>query len=251
MNGRQSLIVVAAGMTNSGKSRLLWTRYVQHQPRVIHLDTNDEVCERVPGALRAMGMGQLFDLLGVAARRRARRFNIAVTGFQPGEVAELLRALVPTTGPRDSLAAGAFGSLAVECSEMGMLCKVSAEVSDALSIAMMNARHHGVSLFLATQYPYSLPAAARMNCHEVALFQMDEPQALIWARQVVGVAGAEAVEYTLRDHAFILYDRHTGLLYHCDKSGTPTRPPFTKQGAPAVDPAAPRPSAARALSRRS
>lgn len=215
MNRRENLVVVGTGMKHSGKSQLLWDRYVKLQPRVIHLDANDEVHEKVKGCIRVMGLPALYRALDAAHRRNARAFNIALTGFSPGDVVSLLRALVPPEGPNNSLAR-AFGTLALECGEMGMLCQIDGKVSDALSIAIMNARHHGLSLFLATQYPYSLPVASRMNSDEVFFFQQDEPQALVWTRQVVGTVGAQVVS-ELRDHAFLLYDRGDGMLYQCDK----------------------------------
>lgn len=241
MNERKNLVVIGTGMKGSGKSRLLADRYVNHQPRVVHIDPNDEIAERNPRAVRTMGAGALYDALAVAQRRGARAFNIAATGLQTADVAELLRALVPESGPQDSLAR-AFGTVALECGEMGMLCAIDDKVGDALAAAIMNARHHGLSLFLATQYPYSLPAAARMNSDEVFFFQQDEPQCLVWARQVVGGWGAEYVR-ALKDHSFLLYERATGLLYLCDKQRrvVDTMP---KNGAGAPPPPA-RPAPAR------
>lgn len=230
MTDRRNLVVIGTGMKHGGKSKLLWDRYVSKQPRVIHLDPNDETAEKVPHAIRAMGMPQLYALLKVAHDRKARAFNISVTGFAPSDVAALLQKLVPPTGPHDSLAR-AFGTLALECGEMGMLCAVEPKVGEALAAAMFNARHHGLSLFLATQYPYSLPPAARMNSDEVFFFQQDEPQALQWARQVAGARAAEVVAQ-LRDYGFLLYERSTGTLYQCDKSRAVVAK-FRKDGAEA------------------
>lgn len=218
MTDRRNLVVIGTGMKHGGKSKLLWDRYVSKQPRVIHLDPNDETGEKVPHVIRAMGMPQLYALLKIAHERKAREFNISVTGFTPSDVVALLQRLVPSTGPHDSLAR-AFGTLALECGEMGMLCQVDAKVSDALSLALMNARHHGLSLFLATQYPYSLPPAARMNSDEVFFFAQDEAQALIWARQVIGAEGAAVVaQLRPEDYGFLLYARGAHTLYVCDKS---------------------------------
>ena len=72
MNDRANLVVIGTGMKHGGKSSLLADRYVRHQPRVIHLDANDEVCEKTPGALRAMGAAQLYDFLDVAVRRKVQ-----------------------------------------------------------------------------------------------------------------------------------------------------------------------------------
>lgn len=228
-------------MKASGKSKLLADRYVQHQPRVIHLDPNDEIAG--PNVLRAMGAAQLFDFLRIAAEKKSRVFNIAVTGFTTADVSQLLRALVPPEGPSRSLAR-AFGTLALECGEMGMLCQVDGKLSDALAVAMMNARHHGLSLFLATQYPYSLPVAARMNSDEVFFFQQDEPQALVWARQIVGARAADHIAQ-LRDHAFLLYERATGLLYDCDRNRA-VRNCYRKDGAPVAPEPPPAPTALQA-----
>ena len=234
-SSRANLVVLATGMKGSGKSKLLWERYVKHQPRVIHVDPNDEVTERLPGrAVRVLGIGATYDALEVAARKGARRFNIAVTGVTPGEVAQLLHALVPPEGPARSVAA-AFGSLALECAEMGMLCRSSADVRQELERSLYNMRHHQLSLFMATQYPYALPPGARDNCDSVIFFQQRERQALQWARDVVGDQGA-AIVRTLRDYSFLLYERGDGTLYLCDRHQHVVRE-FREDGAPLGAPA--------------
>jgi hypothetical protein len=215
VNARENLVVIGTGMIGSGKSRLLAERYVRFQPRVIHIDDNDEIRERVPGAVRTLGAGRLFDALALATRKGVRRFNIAAVGLETSDVCSLLDELAPRAGTKPSLAL-AFGSLAVECGEMGALCVADANVGKALGVAIMRSRHNGLSLFLATQYPYALPPTTRTNCHEVFFFQQDESQALVWCGQVIGAQGAARVA-ALRDHAFILYERLTGLLYECDK----------------------------------
>lgn len=230
MNERQNLVAVSTGMIGSGKSRLLHDRYVSRHPRVLHIDDNDEVRERIPGAVRVVGAGAMFDALSAAARRGARRFNIAAVGLESDELGNLLGVLAPRAGGAGSLAR-AFGTLALEWGEAGAACLSDARVGLALNVALMRSRHHGLSLFLATQYPYALPPSTRTNCHEVAFLQQDEQQALVWARQVVGDEGARCVQQ-LRNHSFLLYQRLTGLLYLCDRHRAVIRR-FRKDGAAA------------------
>lgn len=230
MTDRTNLVVLATGMIESGKSKLLADRYVSRQPRVIHIDTNDEVRERLRGVIRVQGAAALYDVLAVAARRRAQAFNIAAVGLEADELIALCEQLAPASGVDGSLAR-AFGSLALECGEMGALCQIWPKFAEVLGHTIMRSRHHRLSLFMATQYPYSLPPAVRMNAHEIVFFQQDEAQAHQWARQVVGDVGAAEVA-RLRDYSFLLYERLTGVLYLCDRAHRVVRR-FRKDGAAA------------------
>lgn len=235
-DARQNLVVLGTGMIASGKSKLLADRYVARQPRVVHIDTNDEI--RTPGAIRVRGLSQLYDVLRIAHEKQARRFTIAAVALEGAELVQLFADLTPASGPADSLAA-AFGSLTVECGEMGALCQIYPKVGDALAVAVMRARHHGLSLLMATQYPYSLPPAVRFNAREIFFFQQRDAQALIWARQIVGAEGAEAVR-ALRDYSFLLYEVESGRLFLCDKSRRVVRTLHEGAAPPAPAPPAPR-----------
>lgn len=212
---RRNLIAFGTGRKASGKSQLLWDRYVSRAPRVIHLDENDEIKYRDANAIVAVGLPALYDVLRAAAGKGAVRWRVALQGLTTDDVRELFFRLAPPAGGVASLSR-TFGGIAIETGEVDVIAPASG-VAPEVQGAFKRGRHNLLSLFVATQRPHACGRIVTSQADEIFSFSQHEPADLRYLRLQMG-SNVAGVIPRLPKYWHVLYQASTGIAWVCDEN---------------------------------
>jgi hypothetical protein len=209
---RCNSVAFVAGMRKSGKSQLLADLFVPAHQRIISIDVTGETVERNPDAIAAYGMGQLVEVLHVAADWP--RWHVAAI-LPRAEIPELCKLLAPRVESEDTLSfSRELGGIAIECGEAYHVLPnqgTAVEVEDALCIS----RHHRLSWLLATQRPASCSRLLSSQADYLVAFMQSEPLDIAWWSKAVSKAAGVQIQQ-LELHEFVFYRRGDPTFYVCD-----------------------------------
>lgn len=184
-----SIRVLAAGMTESGKTEWLWRRYLRHAPRLLIVDTIGEWAtsrrRSLPDDTRfTVGVDETVAALHDVAT--VDRWLI-VADLERDELVELADILAPRR-IEDSPVPG-LGGMGVYLDEVDLLVPLA---DNRLASLWRRGRHVHLSVYAATQRLGNLNKEVSAMVGVVGIFRLDEVNDVQYLQQRFGRAQAEA-----------------------------------------------------------
>ena len=213
MAGIQNLIVAVMGRKGTGKSELLYKRYIATAPRVLELSMLEQDLSRDPNVIRALGFGRLMDALKQAAHYE--RWHIA-TELEPGDMVKLATMLCPPMGSTKKSLSEALGGIALASGECYQVFPNGRAADEVLAL-VRRGRHYKLDLFMATQRPAACSRDITSAADHIYCFQQSEPADVDFVAKTVSKVVARRLP-RLGEHEYIRYERGK-LAEHFNAAG--------------------------------
>ena len=166
----ESVRVIGAGNSGSGKSYRAWHMYLSRMPRVILLDQTGEWIDRSDA--EAQTVGEAVDAIRTLSKR-SHKWTVCVQ-LDPGELGTLVQWMIPVPDVRKS-PIRMVGGAVVLVDEVDLVAP-AASAKEEVRTLYRRSRHVGLSVVSLTQRPANVSREVTAQSVQAFALHLSEPR---------------------------------------------------------------------------